>query len=109
MRILVTGGAGFIASHVADRYLSLGHDVGILDNLSTGSRAWISPKARFFEADLRDGAAVARVFEEFRPEVVNHHAAQIDVRKSVDDPAEDALTNVVGGCHLLAQCRRHKV
>lgn len=109
MRILVTGGAGFIASHVADRYISLGHEVAVLDNLSTGFRAVAPPGARFYEVDLRDADGLRRVFDEFRPEVVNHHAAQIDVRKSVDDPAHDAMVNVVGSCHLLMECRRSAV
>jgi len=106
LRILVTGGAGFIASHVTDRYLALGHEVAVLDNLSTGLRELVAPGAKFYEVDLRDVAGLARVFEAFRPEVVNHHAAQIDVRKSVDDPAHDAEINVVGSANLLLQCRR---
>ena len=106
MRILVTGGAGFIASHVADRYLAMGHEVAVLDNLSTGFRDVAPPTAAFYEVDLRDPDGLGRVFAEFRPEVVNHHAAQIDVRKSVDDPAHDAMINVVGSCHLLLECRR---
>ncbi|MBI5837997.1 MAG: NAD-dependent epimerase/dehydratase family protein [Candidatus Eisenbacteria bacterium] len=109
MRILVTGGAGFIASHVADRYVALGHEVAVLDNLSTGFLPNVPPQARFYEADLRDADAVARVFQDFRPQVVNHHAAQIDVRVSVDDPAGDALINVVGSCRLLTLCRKHGV
>jgi UDP-glucose 4-epimerase len=109
MRILVTGAAGFIASHVADRYLALGHEVAVLDNLSTGSMANVPPQARFYQADLRDGDSLARVFQDFRPQVVNHHAAQIDVRVSVEDPAGDALTNVVGSCRLLSLCRKHEV
>ncbi|HVP39449.1 MAG TPA: NAD-dependent epimerase/dehydratase family protein, partial [Candidatus Saccharimonadales bacterium] len=103
------GGAGFIASHVADRYLALGHEVAVLDNLSTGFLHNVPPQARFYQVDLRDSDAVARVFQEFRPEVVNHHAAQIDVRISVEDPAGDALTNVVGSCTLLVLCRKHDV
>ncbi len=106
MRILVTGGAGFIASHVADRYLAMGHEVAVLDNLSTGFREVVPPTAAFYEVDLRDPDGLGRVFAGFRPEVVNHHAAQIDVRKSVDDPAHDAMINVVGSCHLLMECRR---
>ena len=109
MKILVTGGAGFIASHVADRYLAMGHEVAVLDNLSTGFREVLPPGARFYETDLRDADGLRRVIEEFRPEVVNHHAAQIDVRKSVEDPAEDALINVVGSSRLLLECRRAKV
>jgi UDP-glucose 4-epimerase len=107
MNILVTGGAGFIGSNVADRFLALGHSVAIFDDFSSGLREHVSPRARLFEADLRDGAAVDRAFADFRPEVVVHHAAQIDVRRSVDEPAFDALTNVVAGIGLLEACVRH--
>jgi len=109
MRILVTGGAGFIGSHVADRFIELGHEVAVLDNLSTGFRAFVNPRARFFEVDLTDAPAVERCIAEFRPEIVDHHAAQIDVRRSVDDPVFDAATNIVGALRLLQACTRHGV
>src|SRR5262245_11597887 len=101
MRILVTGGAGFIGSNVADRYLADGHEVAILDNLSTGLRTNLPARARFFEADVRDATALQRAFDDFRPEILNHHAAQIDVRKSVDSPVFDAEVNVLGSLNLL--------
>jgi UDP-glucose 4-epimerase len=101
MRILVTGGAGFIGSNVADRYLQDGHEVAILDDLSTGLRAHLPARATFFEADVRDPVAVARAFAAFRPEILNHHAAQIDVRKSVVSPVTDAEINVLGSLNLL--------
>src|SRR5215470_1699623 len=107
MRILVTGGAGFIGSNVTDRFVSLGHDVAVLDDLSTGFREFVNPKARFFEASVTDRAAVERCFAEFRPELVNHHAAQIDVRRSVSDPVLDATINILGGLELLQACTRH--
>ncbi len=109
MRILVTGGAGFIGSHVADRFVERGHEVAVLDNLSSGFRSLVHPAARFFAADVTDPAAVERCFAEFQPEVVDHHAAQIDVRRSVDDPVLDATTNVLGGLRLLEACTRHGV
>ena len=109
MRILVTGGAGFIGSNVADRFTALGHDVAVLDDLSSGQRAFVPAKARFYEADITDGAAVDHCLAEFRPDVVDHHAAQIDVRRSVDDPVFDARTNVLGGIELLRACTRHGV
>jgi UDP-glucose 4-epimerase len=109
MRILVTGGAGFIGSHVADRFVALGHDVAILDNLSTGRREFANPGARLYEIDLTDRDAVGRCMAEWKPEVVNHHAAQIDVRHSVDDPVFDATTNIIGALELLQACRRHAV
>ena len=101
MRILVTGGAGFIGSNVVDRFLADGHEVAVLDNLSSGLRGNVSARVRFFEADLRDAAAVRRAFESFRPEIVDHHAAQIDVRKSVENPEFDAEVNILGSLNLF--------
>jgi UDP-glucose 4-epimerase len=109
MRILVTGGAGFIGSHVVDRFVERGHEVAVLDDLSTGFRTLLNPAARFFEADLTDGDAVERCVAEFQPEVVDHHAAQIDVRRSVEDPVFDAGINIVGALRLLQSCTRHGV
>jgi UDP-glucose 4-epimerase len=103
MRILVTGGAGFIGSHVTEAFLADGHEVAVLDNLSTGKPRNIHPDARFFEADIRDPKAVRAVFEEFLPEVIDHHAAQIDVRKSLEDPVYDAETNVLGTLKLILE------
>jgi UDP-glucose 4-epimerase len=109
VRILVTGGAGFIGSHVAERFVALGHEVAVLDNLSTGFREFVPAGARLFTADVTDAAAVERGFAEFRPEVVDHHAAQIDVRRSVSDPLFDARVNILGGIELLQACTRHGV
>ncbi len=109
MRILVTGGAGFIGSNVVDRFVELGHDVVVLDDLSTGKRGNVNPKARLVEASVHDRAALDRLVAEFRPEVVDHHAAQIDVRHSVTDPIGDATTNVLGGIGLLEACVKHGV
>ncbi len=100
MKILVTGGAGFIASHVVDRYIDLGHEVVVVDNLVTGNRANLNPKARFYEVDIRD-PELGKVFEKEKPDVVNHHAAHIDVRKSVEDPSYDAQVNILGSINLL--------
>ena len=107
MRILVTGGAGFIASHVADAYINAGHDVAILDNLSRGFRANVNPRARFYEGDVRDGDFVESVFRRERPEAVNHHAAQMDVRRGVQEPVFDASVNILGSIDLLNACVRH--
>jgi len=109
VRILVTGGAGFIGSHVVDRFVALGHEVAVLDNLSTGRRDFVNPRAHFELADLTDAPAVERLVAAWRPEIVDHHAAQIDVRRSVADPLFDATTNVLGGIGLLEACRRHQV
>ena len=108
MKILVTGGAGFIGSHVVDAFLAAGHDVAVVDNLTTGDARWINPRARFHEIDLRS-AGLARVFETERPEVVAHLAAQASVGRSVTDPVFDASVNIGGGVALLECCRRYGV
>ena len=104
----MTGGAGFIGSHVGDAFLAAGHDVAVVDNLTTGDARWINPRARFHEVDLRS-AGLARVFETERPEVVAHLAAQASVGRSVTDPAFDASVNIGGGVALLECCRRYGV
>jgi UDP-glucose 4-epimerase len=109
MRILVTGGAGFIGSHVVDGLLARGAEVAVLDDLSTGRREFVDPRARLHVTDLTDRDAVDRVLAEFRPEVVVHHAAQIDVRGSVADPVHDARVNVLGTIGLLQASTRHGV
>jgi UDP-glucose 4-epimerase len=109
MRILVTGGAGFIASHVADAYLAAGHDVAVVDNLSTGFRANVHPRARFHEVDICDPEALDSVLAAERPELVSHHAAQMDIRRSTRDPAFDARCNILGSLNLLESCVRHAV
>lgn len=104
MKILVTGGAGFIASHIVDSYVKLGHHVSVLDNLSTGKKGNLNPAATFHHMDIRDNSAVGDLLSRERFDVVNHHAAQIDVRRSVDDPAYDASVNVIGAITLLEHC-----
>ena len=100
MRVLLTGGAGFIGSHVVDGLRAAGHEVAVLDNLSTGDRANLAPDVPLFERDIRE-PEVERVFRDFRPEVVDHHAAQANVPASVQDPVYDASVNVLGGLNLL--------
>ena len=100
MRILVTGGAGFIGSHVADGFRAQGHEVAIVDDLSTGNPKNVHPETKLYQHDIRD-ADLESVFREFRPEVVDHHAAQANVPASVTDPVHDASVNVLGGLNLL--------
>jgi UDP-glucose 4-epimerase len=100
MKILVTGGAGFIGSHVVDEYVAAGHDVMVVDDLSSGKRENVNPKAAFHRLDILDPATADLVRTE-RPDVVNHHAAQMDVRRSVTDPVFDARVNVLGTIGLL--------
>ncbi len=104
MKILVTGGAGFIGSHVVDAYVAAGHEVSVLDNLSTGREENVNPGAALHRVDVRDLARVQDVVASFRPDVVNHHAAQSEVPKSVADPGYDANVNVVGGLNVLRAC-----
>jgi UDP-glucose 4-epimerase len=104
MRVLVTGGAGFIGSHVVERLLGAGDEVAVLDNLSTGRRENLRPGVRFFLTDLRDREATLRALEDFRPDAVNHHAAQASVSVSVREPRLDAEVNLLGGIHLLDAC-----
>jgi UDP-glucose 4-epimerase len=98
--VAITGGAGFIASNLADAYLQRGWRVTIIDNLSTGDRRNVDPRARFHELDIRDAAA-ADLIRELKPDVISHHAAQMDIRKSVQDPAADADVNIIGSLRLL--------
>ena len=105
MKILVTGGAGFIASHIADAFIADGHKVFIIDNLSTGFETNINPKAVFIKTDIGD-KSLSSLFEKEKFDVVNHHAAQMDVRRSVADPAFDATTNILGTINLLQNCVR---
>lgn len=109
MRVMVTGGAGFIGSHVADALLGDGHEVLVLDDLSTGNRANLPAAARFVQIDIRDPEAVDRAFASFRPEIIAHQAAQTSVSVSTREPARDAEINIVGSIHLLEASVRHDV
>jgi UDP-glucose 4-epimerase len=99
-RILVTGGAGFIGSHLADAFLADGWEVAIIDDLSTGKRHNVPARAKLFPCDVRSAAA-AEVVAEVRPRVICHHAAQMDVRRSMSDPQHDAGVNLLGLLNLL--------
>ncbi|MBC7328154.1 SDR family oxidoreductase [bacterium] len=101
MKILVTGGAGFIGSHIVDAYIELGHSVIVVDDLSTGFLENLNPKAIFYKIDIRDFAGLEKVFKKEKIDVVNHHAAQIDVRKSLQDFIFDADINIMGSLNLL--------
>jgi UDP-glucose 4-epimerase len=108
MRVLVTGGAGFIGSHTVDVLAARGgHEISIIDDLSAGKRDQVNARGHFYQADLRDAAAVRAVIERERPEVLMHLAAQMDVRRSVADPAFDAQVNLVGLLNLMEAGRAH--
>jgi UDP-glucose 4-epimerase len=102
MRILVTGGAGFIGSHLVDRLIQEGHEVSIVDDLSTGKKKNVNPNADFHKLDILS-PKLERVFKKQRPEAILHHAAQMDVRRSVKDPIFDGQVNILGTVNLLEQ------
>ena len=108
MKVLVTGGAGFIGSHLVDRLVMEGHEAVVVDNLATGKRRNINRAARFYKMDIQSWR-LERVFRNERPNVVMHLAAQMDVRKSVEDPMFDAQVNVLGTLNVLQQAVRHGV
>src|SRR3989338_9831705 len=101
MKILVTGGAGFIASHIVDAYINLGFEVVVLDNLSSGKKKFVNSKAKFYQVDLLNLDKIKQILLFEKPQIINHHAAQISVRNSVSDPINDAKVNILGFINLL--------
>jgi UDP-glucose 4-epimerase len=101
LKILVTGGAGFIASHIADAYIAEGHEVAIVDDLSRGNERNLNPKAKFHLGSILDREFLRQVFECEKPDAINHHAAQMDVRRGVKEPIFDASVNILGSLNLL--------
>jgi UDP-glucose 4-epimerase len=108
LNILITGGAGFIGSHIADAYIAEGHNVIVVDNLSGGVLENINPKAKFYQLDIRS-EKLEDVFQKEKIDIVNHLAAQMDVRRSVADPKFDASVNVLGGLNLFESAHKHRV
>ena len=108
MKVLVTGGAGFIGSHIAETYIAAGHTVSVVDDLSAGKREYVPAGAAFYQMDIRN-PELGRVFEAERPEVVNHQAAQVSVPRSIADPMENTSVNVAGLVNVLEQARRQQV
>lgn len=108
MKILVTGGAGFIGSHVVDQYVKSGHQVWVIDDLSSGKRSYLNSKAKFFQMDISD-KAVSTIFKRCKFDLVNHHAAQKNLRFSVKEPVLDAEINILGSLRLLENCLKYKV
>ena len=109
MKILIIGGAGFIGSNLVDRLISEGHSVMILDDFSSGNEKFVNPKAQVARCDVRDAKTVSGVVSEFKPEAVFHLAAQIDLRKSIENPQEDYDINVNGSKNVLDVAVKHGV
>lgn len=104
MRVLVTGGAGFIGSHIVDALIERGDMVSIVDNLCGGNPANVNPEARLYDVDLGDAHALAQAFADAKPDVVSHHAAQVSVRNSMANPTNDAQVNIIGSLNVLQAC-----
>lgn len=107
MNIIVTGGAGFIGSHLVDVYIKEGHNVIIIDNLCTGYKDNINPKAIFYNADIRDN--LDKIFKKHKIDVISHHAAQVDLRLSLDNPENDASININGSLNIFQHAVKHNV
>ena len=108
MKILITGGAGFIGSHVADLLLENKYDVCIVDNLSSGKLENVNPNAKFYKCDIRD-SQIYKIIEDEKPQIIIHNAAQMSVRNSVEDPLNDADINIIGGLNVLEAAKKAKV
>jgi len=109
MRILVTGGAGFIGSHVVDALIEEEHEVVVVDDLSTGKREHLHPRAKFYYLDIRDVRRLKEVFAAEHPEIVNHQAARANVRESMEKPVLYAEVNVIGSLNLLEMSQAYGV
>lgn len=105
MRILITGGAGFIGSNLQDKLIEEGHEVAILDNLKTGKKENINTRSTFYQTDITDAPGVVKAFKEFKPEAVFHLAAQSDVPSSMQNPREDLEINIIGTLNVLEACK----
>ena len=109
MKVLVTGGAGFIGSWLVDKLVEKDHEVVVIDNLLTGNRENVNDEAKFYELDICDHAMLNEVFENEKPEMVFHLAAQTLLRKSIESPLEDAKINILGTISVLESCRKNNV
>ena len=109
MKVLVTGGAGFIGSHIVDLLIKKGYEVVIIDNLSTGKKEYLNKKAKFYEADIAKPEQISPVFEKEKPDYVIHAAAQVMLRRSLEQPVFDAKTNILGTINVLEACRNNHV
>ena len=109
MRLLITGGAGFIGSNLADKAIEAGWDVAVLDDLSSGRRENVPAAAEFFQVDIQDANSIGKAFASFKPTAVSHQAAQASVAVSVREPQKDASINIIGSINVMQACVNHKV
>ena len=109
MRLLITGGAGFIGSNLADKAIEAGWEVAVLDDLSSGRRENVPEDARFFQVDVQDATSIQNAFASFKPTAVSHQAAQASVAVSVRDPQQDASINIIGSINVMQACVNHNV
>jgi len=108
-KVLVTGGAGFIGSHIVDFLVKKDYEVIIIDNLSTGKENYINKNAKFYKADITFLDEIENIFEKEKPEIVIHSAAQVMLRKSIEEPVFDAKTNILGTINILECCKKNNV
>ncbi len=108
MKILVTGGAGFIGSHIVDKLVQEENEVIIIDNLSTGKKINLNPTAIFYQISITD-PKIEEIFQKHHPEFVIHQAAQVDINKAIQDPIHDATVNIIGSLNILENCRKYGV
>lgn len=107
MKVLVTGGAGFIGSHIVDSLIAKNYRVVVIDNLSTGRREFVNKRAKFYQRDITK--KITDIFMKEKPEIVIHAAAQVMLRRSIDEPEFDAQTNIIGTIRVLEACRKSGV
>jgi len=107
MKVLVTGGAGFIGSHIVDSLIKKGYGVVIIDDLSTGKKEYLNEKAKFYRKDITK--SLGSIFEKEKPEIVIHTAAQVQLRDSLENPLFDAKLNILGTINILEECRKNNV
>jgi UDP-glucose 4-epimerase len=109
MKILVTGGCGFVGSHLVDKLIDRGYDIVVVDNLSSGKKEFLNPKAKLIVEDIKNSESIEKIFQEEKPTFVIHTAAQVMLRRSIEEPVFDAMTNIIGTINILEACKKSGV